>query len=428
MATYVHEQYRRGRVVREERRFPEGPFASIVGATDEVVCALGRDGAVTCFGPATRFTNWVGPPDARFRQIAANVDGSTFCGVTAPAGEAACWGVDSSAPFGTLRDAPPGPYTRVEVADFQACGVRPDGAVTCWGRNACDASGLGAGPVEQLALSNAAACVRRAGEPVRCCGGEAVLADMPVDAELLDLTAGARYFCGVRTNGALVCWGDRAHRDANHISPPAEGRFRAVRDAGGHGLCALDEHGRPRCSGGRTGVPEQPFVELALSSDFACGRTAEGGVRCFGRSDLDRALPAAAKSLSVGEGRVCALLEDGRLTCWGPLGEPDTLPGPFEAGFAMSGRSACGLGADGRVTCFARDAPTADALRIVRADPWLRFMCGLTDAGAVRCWGSGIEALANPLEGPFDDLVVERRFVCGLRADRRRLQCWGSPE
>lgn len=154
-------------------------------------------------------------------------------------------------------------------------------------------------------------------------------------------------------------------------------------------------------------MPDQAFVELALADDFACGRTAEGAVQCFGRSDMNRALPAAAKSISIGEGRVCALLEDGRLMCWGASGEPDTLPGPFEAGFAMSGRSACGQGADGRVRCFARDAPGSDDLRRLRADPRGRFLCGLTDAGAVRCWGSGIEDLRNPLEGPFEALLVE---------------------
>ncbi len=67
------------------------------------------------------------------------------------------------------------------------------------------------------------------------------------------VSAGGFHACGLRTNGALACWGDDAYGQA---TPPA-GTFTAV-SAGGFHTCGVRTNGDPRLLGPQRLRPGHP--------------------------------------------------------------------------------------------------------------------------------------------------------------------------
>ena len=119
------------------------------------------------------------------------------------------------------------------------------------------------------------------------------------------LSAGASHSCGVRTDGALVCWGANT---ANGLNAP-DGTFDAV-SAGSSHSCAV-----------RT------------DATVACW-----GANPYGMSDSPG---GSFDAVSVGVAHSCGLRSDGTIACWGsnadsdgnPIGQSDAPEGTFVAPF-----------------------------------------------------------------------------------------------
>ena len=71
--------------------------------------------------------------------------------------------------------------------------------------------------------------------------------------------------------------------------------------------------------------PAGGFVAVGTGTDFACAISAQGGgLRCWGRDNLDQASPPPGRyvGLSVGKDHACAIAEDSTLSCWGSNARP----------------------------------------------------------------------------------------------------------
>jgi hypothetical protein len=172
---------------------------------------------------------------------------------------------------------------------------------------------------------------------------------------------------------------------------------------------------------------DERWLDVAIQSEFGCAVERTGAVYCWGRGpDADmgmRELPAQpvvdpalmygvrkwgpasrveivkdARKISAARSRVCAIVEDGRVRCWGSVmwGSNHVFDVPalrnavdVEVGDAES----CALLEDGAVWCFSaadfgvprKRMDAAIALAVNDS-----IACGLSSQGDIACWGQQV--------------------------------------
>lgn len=185
-----------------------------VAAGDAHSCAIDLQGRAFCWG-RNQFgqlgrgagnVSWSDAPTAvastaTFQTIAAG--GSFSCGVDA-AGQAYCWGLNSSGQLGnnatiercdfflgcsTTPVAVVGglSFESLSLGSNHACGIATDGRAYCWGSNGSGQLGDGS--------------VIDAGTPQPVAG----------NLRFRALSAGGEHTCGITTGGALYCWGSNIY-------------------------------------------------------------------------------------------------------------------------------------------------------------------------------------------------------------------------
>jgi Regulator of chromosome condensation (RCC1) repeat len=241
----------------------------------------------------------------------------------------------------------------------------------------------------------------------------------PVEVPRVPLAAGADFACTLRPGGA-VCWG--------------------------FGLPGW----LPSVGPGQAKVVIAGLVALGAGQLHACGITAAGKVRCWGRNDSEQLgeptatgthkhaasvvpLPRPALALAGGSDNTCALLEAGAVWCWGgaPFGRRDgeiptvrphavELPGRAIA-IAAGGDLACAVLGAGEVHCWGRCFKRGAARRIddlagvqsISANS--ENVCAVNGGGEVRCFtGDSLKPLKVGLEQPARSVSVSRRHACAL--------------
>jgi alpha-tubulin suppressor-like RCC1 family protein len=257
--------------------------------------------------------------------------------------------------------------------------------------------------------------------------------DVAVGGPVQQLAAGAEHTCAVLRSGEVRCWGKNeryqlgysvASNDIGDNELPASAGdvtvgVRATQVAAGFShTCALLVTGNVRCwgSSGALGYPgvakvgddETPSLagdvdvggkvtQIVAGARHTCALLESGSVRCWGsaangmlgyagRFDPigDDETPASAGDVDVG-GKVvqldagdyatCALLESGRVRCWGSgeLGELG-YGNTEDIGDDETPASAGDVDIGGLAT---------------RIDVGFRHVCATLESGAVRCWGRG---------------------------------------
>jgi alpha-tubulin suppressor-like RCC1 family protein len=288
-------------------------FAQVAGGYG-ITCGLVDTGEPYCWGNNQQ--GQFGSPavtgiDVPFRLpgsvklVSVRAGRSFGCGLDS-SGVAWCWGV-ASASYGNLG-APAADQcatlpcnlapTRVTgglvfdsltVGEAHACGLTRAGDAYCWGANAAGQLGNGA----QSAPESGEAT------PVKVSGG----------IQFKAISAGESHTCGLDIGGLAYCWGDNSsgklgNNGGGNLTPAAvrNGLLFAAIGAGGLHTCALTAAGAAYCwgfgqqgqlgNGVATPSESQPtavarnlvFVQLAVRRQFACGRTAEGRVYCWGQN------------------------------------------------------------------------------------------------------------------------------------------------
>ncbi len=285
---------------------PQGDLLSVgVGRND--ICGVRADGPLYCRGK--RLVFGTAPPQGQYRSV--SVGDNSVCGVRDD-GSVACSG---RIEHGQVSP-PEGSFTSVTVGGTHACGLRDDGSVACWGYND---------------------------------HGQA----SPPEGSFTSVSAGWIQSCGVRDDGSIACWG---YNEA-HLAKPPEGLFTSVSVGDSERSCGVREDGSIACwgyVGARLATPpEGPFTSLSVGEDIACGLRENKTLACWGLQEyftapdnqpLDTLMQDKFISVSVGRGvselytddsgeavvdvltRICAIREDGSVTCWGDV--PGQLPTP----------------------------------------------------------------------------------------------------
>lgn len=397
------------------------------------MCAVHRDGTISCAGAGVGGVEFGSPPDAEGRierrgdAQSVAVGGRHVC-ILKRDGRVACAG-----PYGfdgaeeEDRREPPrarevaGLSDIVQIAsgDAFACALDRAGAVSCWGRSI---------PRGETSSATTTPVPIEGASPARA------------------IVAGTAHACALGRDGRVRCWGD--------------GWYGQLGDG-----TTLDRRGAVEVAG-ISGV-----VELTAGSEFSCARHA-GGISCWGRNDVGQLgmgeLPppiflttvedvSDAIDIDVGGGHACAVASDGRVACWGndnfgQLGDGPGAPASrtplWVEGLSdvvdveLGSLSSCARTSDGTVYCWGRwlggellvhlerdaqrvpDRPSraeelagAQALALEGS-----YGCAIEADGQVMCWGLNgdgeIDVVRAPgIVTPAVALAVGDRATCAVGAD-----------
>ncbi len=315
-----------------------------------------------------------------------------------------------------------GPVAQIEAGGFHTCALRQDGGIRCWGDGADGKLGQGDTQTRGTASDDLDG-----------------LPDVALGTTASRITAGFRHTCALTSAGGVRCWGSGTFGQTGTGSTTAlgdaPGEIAALSDlplgrpatavvAGAYHTCALLDDATVKCWG------LDSFGQLGRGSNQAIGDAPDEVATLV-------AIPIPpARAVVAGFGHTCALLTDGRVSCWGDgffgqlgYGSTDIIgdePGEVAAAPPIqfsspaaeltAGRDhTCARLGDGSVTCWGLgsfgqtgmdtdqrlgDEPGERAdllsslalpLPVLTLDAGATHTCAVLDDMTLRCWGSGAQ-------------------------------------
>jgi hypothetical protein len=194
------------------------------------------------------------------------------CGLGLVGGAVLYWGQDSAA-----AQLPADTYRAVGAGRSFTCGLTVTGALRCGGRIVAPPSD---GPFAMLAVGDGNACALREDRTLACWGlggpndpvdgsDELMISwgqSIPPPGEFVYVAAGSVHSCALREDGEVVCWG------AGKTNGDCQG-------SGSVDTC------------GMLLSPPGPFVELSLGVTNSCGLRPDHSVSCWGSNTGNRSTP-----------------------------------------------------------------------------------------------------------------------------------------
>lgn len=279
----------------------------------------------------------------------------------------------------------------VAAAASQSCALLSDGTARCWGRN--ESGSLGFATNEE-SVGTSIAQLGSALPPIDLGPGERIV-DIQSGASTF-VNAAKAHTCALLATGRIKCWGFNGGAQL------------------GTGGTAKHDGATPESMGVR--LPNVNFgegrraVSMAVGGDHNCAVLDNGKVKCWGmnvggqlgvgttkaigfsESELGDAWPSVdlgqgrtAKSVAVGASHSCAILDTDQVKCWGYNGSGQLGLGDT----TIRGTTAASMGdALGAV-----DLGTGRTARAIAAGR--STTCVITDDGKVKCWGANDEGKAG---------------------------------
>lgn len=356
--------------------------------------------------------------------IASFSTGQYHTCASSSSGAVRCWGAPGDGRLGqpgydeTIGDdEPPSDWDPIEIgADVEAvyigvghgCVRRSGGTIACWGNN--DSGQLGYGHTMDVGDD----------EPPNMYG------DLPLSG-VVEVAIGASHTCALDDAGAVRCWG--------------------YDNSGQLGYGDVDSRGDDETIEALPAIElAEPAVEITAGYAHTCARLQSGDVACWGRADegqigygnLDSigddepagdagAVPLGGKAVDLDTfyNHTCAVLDTGKLRCWGSNDNGQLGTGDTKA-----------VG-DRKTPAEIGDIVLDD--EVIAVETGNAHTCAVTSIGKVRCWG--IRAVYGvPDDTDYADLLVPDKavhirpvqrlssgasYLCAV-TDGGGLQCWGS--
>jgi alpha-tubulin suppressor-like RCC1 family protein len=265
---------------------------------------------------------------------------------------------------------------RMALGNSHACALLSDGSVKCWGSNDAGQLGLGLPP-------------GNFGDGARAMGDDLPRVSLGTGRQAAQIAAGGFMTCVVLDDASTKCWGLNSYGMLGLGDTEDRGD-----DPGEMG----DDLERLRLGTGRHAI------QLAICGDpSSCALLDDGRVKCWGAypalglgdansrgdesGEMGDNLPAlelgsgsSVASVATGQDHACALFVDGSLKCWGAndfgqLGLGDVRSRGEQPGEMGENLPFVSLGTGRRVKAI--------AIGQVHA-------CALLDDGTVKCWGSNM--------------------------------------
>ena len=401
----------------------EGKFLSVSAGG----CGVRIDNTVVCWGE--RYFGERRPPAVKFDSVSMGWDNG--CGVRLT-GEIECWGYDlrSVAPLGEFNSVSISQYQRCAVRSDGAvacwgndhgfdrlglrsgivCGVLPNRASVCPGEEGHDLlATVHTSDWVQYYEHNGSSypCGKGSDGAVVCWDPYLEAFVEPTPREVVDFSAEGRGACWILGNGTVGCYGQRG------IGSPG-GTFKSIAVGeyigAGNFACGVRTSGALSCWGGsrnwsNSSQPDGIFKSVSAGVDHACAIRTDNTLECWGNL---RALRGTFWSVSVQGDRnydhYCAVEADGALACYGLSDTGVTSPpeGRFQS-VSIGWDHACAIKVDGAVACWGSN--TYDGEVTGQAEPpsgqFLsvsaggQFTCGIRTDHTLACWGQVPDVLKN---------------------------------
>ena len=360
--------------------------------------------------------------------------------------------------------------TAVATGLHHTCILLFDGSVRCWGASAGGKLGNGAmenlgddGSVSDVPLTDVGVAVRALAlgdyhscallqtDNVRCWGQAAngalgygnnegigddespsAAGDVPVGGVVRQISLGEIFSCARLEGGKIRCWGLNGDGQLGHANEMDVGDDETPASVGDIDL------------GGTA-------VSIAAGGSHVCAVMEMGKLRCWGHGDNgelgygsfldvgddetpsdagDIALVGAVVQVSAGHAHTCARLNSGAVKCWGAASNGVLGYGNTEA-----------IG-DDETLQFLEDVSLGVEASFITSG--LTHNCVLTAAGGIKCWGRGLEGQLGygktqnvgddelpdavglvDVGGPAVSIAAGGNHTCALLVDGT-LRCWGD--
>jgi alpha-tubulin suppressor-like RCC1 family protein len=282
------------------------------------------------------------------------------------------------------------------------------------------------------------------------------------DTDIMQIRAGDTHTCALLNNGTVRCWGNGANGRlgygntdtiGDNEAPYTRGAISLVEEVvqlatGGSHTCVLLSNGFVRCWGnnqyGQLGYGHTNAlgdneavssvghvnlgaraVRLTAGTDHTCALLNSGRVRCWGYNNLgqlgyghtnnigddeepssvDVQVGAPVQDIVARGNGTCALLFSGKLRCWG-------YNGSGQLGYSNGGNT---IGDNEHPASVGDNRLTGAAVQVAMGT---FHTCALLDTGSVRCWGyNGYGQLGNGTAShAFDPSPYEVNLGTGNRA------------
>lgn len=256
-----------------------------------------------------------------------------------------------------------GPLTginSIRAGENHTCALFNNGLLRCWGRN----------HMGQLGYGNTLPIGTTSSNLPYTAGDVALL------SPATRLATGSNHTCALLDSGLVRCWGNNQYGQLGY----------------GNAQNIGDNEQPWRAGDVDVGAPVQDIV---AGGDHTCALLTDGNVRCWGlggsgqlgygtttnvndpstRANVNVGGPV--RQLSAGGNHTCALLETGRVRCWG-------LHTSGQLGYSHGGAVYLPANA-GDVNL---GTPTTRALQVVAGSV---HTCALLDTGGIKCWGYGAD-------------------------------------
>lgn len=269
----------------------------------------------------------------------------------------------------------------ISAGHLHTCALLSDGRVKCWGGDTDDDKEGGRNNIA-LGIGKKTNIGDEPGEM----GDKLKAADLGSGVKAKAISAGGFHTCALLSDGKVKCWGegesgqlgqgnredlgDEPDEMGDELKPIVLGRTATAISAGYYHTCALLDNGEVKCWG------YGQYGRLGQGNEDDIGNDAG---EMAGLQPIDLGSGAKAIAVSAGNLHTCALLDDGKVKCWGdgqqgktgqnseePLGD-----GSNEMGDNLL---AVDLGANAKAVAVA-----------TRGD----HTCALLDDGRLKCWGKG---------------------------------------
>lgn len=324
-----------------------GAVAVALAAGERHTCALLEGGSVRCWGD--------------------NLDGQLGLGHTRPVG-------DNEKPVDVDAVDLGGKAIAIAAGPAHNCAILEGGAVRCWGYNFSGQLGIGNKlPVGDNELPSQVGPVNLGGPATQVAAGGA---------------QGLAHSCAVLQAGALRCWGSN---NTGQLGYPA-----LSNPAGDNEFPESVGDDEAPASAGPVRLPD-PVTSVSAGAYHTCAMTVSSEVFCWGYNNYGQLglghtdvvgdneyphavgavyLRAPALGVAAGNYHTCALLQGGRVRCWG---EDRTFGASGSIGDAEVG--------DDEVAGAAPEVETGGSVEAVAAGG--QHTCAAFDDGTMRCWGNG---------------------------------------
>jgi alpha-tubulin suppressor-like RCC1 family protein len=345
------------------------------------------------------------------------VSASTSCALD-HSGQLHCWGTEATN-YTVLADRPAGAFSELDVHYTLGCAIDGNGDLECWGDSG------------QPTVDNSS-------------------------SPFHDINVGWKHYCALKDNGAMFCGGDATGFYPTPCTDCGQqvGSWKDIDVDDNVNWCGVRSNGAIDCWGNFTYAPPigNDFTKVTVGSLFGCGLRTDGSIECFGiqngnsSTDFDQVTdaPIGTGFVDVEAGResACALDAAGNATCWGRgLHNSFDIANHALQTLKVGWTHACGIDLDGALHCAGLDTPNqynegqvsdAPIGVIDGVSAGANATCGLV-AGELDCWGINDHSTWDyglvvnaPIGRRFRQVSMGFNAACGIDSTDDTLSCWGD--